>query len=789
MSVHSNDTANTNQIIQKEETTNFIDAGDAHELKMNHITGTDVPLTGLDIPSFMKKPYLFASGTLTPASVVNSVLMTSSVGATLLGNPQWINKMYGFNLVRGDACVKIVVNANPFQAGRLLLHFQPSNVSATRSAMHNATIATKTTQPGVELDLRQSSVTMKVPYVGPKNYYSLSNGAGFTSMDWGTFYLTVIDPLSTGAAGDLSVSWTAYMWFENFELAAPIVPQSRSAKPRSRSLLSVEQEAKDGSRSTSLASISKSISTASGSLSSIPGLGSVMGPLSWASGVAAGVFDYLGWSKPINLDKPMLVNGFRYLANSDGIDCSVPLTIRSDNKVNIIDCCSGRSEDEMSFAFLKQVPSLVSRFTFSETDIADSILYTTTIRPSNLREVSTKTVAGKVATYESGAPFYCMSKVFSMWRGSIVMRLSFVKTDYHSGRLQITFTPSSSLLPTNPTLATGTLAMRTIVDIREFSDVSIELPYLMDVSYLASNVSMGTLQIRVLNPLKAPETAASTITGLIYYHAGEDFEFQAPGSGVGSVAPCVFSPQADMDYTLLKTSAGGLRGKPLDTAFSSMSVGEHFTSIKQLLNRMTPIESNISVGSATSGGEINYWPWHTAIVSMNAATGALALPGTSCDSYSFFSQWFAYYRGAMVVSHNVTNASSGYGDYSIEDNDNVTVPLYATTRGLRPWGTAWNPTTCSSRFTGYHPFYSNMSLNGYALFRVPYYCKTHCSLVPTNLTSYADSVLPESNPVAVLTMTNSSVSAVGIIQIFRAAADDFQLSYFIGTVPILTDYV
>lgn len=790
MSVHSSDSSSIISKTTTDETTTFVDAGDVHELRMGHAVGTGVPTTSTDISRFMEKPYLFASGTLGIGSVVNSLLLTASVGTTLIGNPQWVNKMYGFNLVRGTAVVKIVVNANPFQAGRMLLHFLPGNLNTTKVAMHNATVASKTTQPGVELDLRQSSVTMKVPYVGPKNYYTLSSQTSSDVMDWGTFYLTVLSPLATGSGGDTSVSWTAYMWFEDFELATPIVPQSSaSAKVRGKSLLSVEADSVSNMRSTSMANMAGAVSMAAGTLSTIPILSSIMGPLSWASGVASGVFTYLGWSRPLLLEKPIITNLLRYSGVSDAIDSAVPLSIRSDNQISIIDCCSGRAEDEMSFNFLKQVPSLINSFEFNESQIANDILYTNTIRPSTLYSLSNKTVGAFTATYETGPPIWALSKVFSLYRGSIVLRLSFVKTDYHCGRLQVTFTPSDALVCVEPTLSTGALAMRTIIDLREFSDIEIEFPYLLDSSYVTPDTPIGTLTIRVLNQLKAPETASNSVVALMYFRGGDDFEFQAPYNSEDlSFTPTVFSPQADVDYSLLKTASGNLKGKPLSVAFSEMSVGEHFTSVKQLVSRYSPVVFSQTSYQVGSGDILYYWPFHNSVASMTPVTGVFTVGDFGPDTISFFSQWYAFYRGAINVMPSCNNSfwasvSTQPNSTSILQRSNDKGYLFGSTGVGNP---AWAP----SRL-GFYNGVNVASSGTVAAYRVPYYCRTHCSQVVSSVTSGRSSALLDSNPISTLSLATTTVTSAdgGFIQaLARSTADDFQFSYFMGTVPILVAY-
>jgi hypothetical protein len=108
----------------------------------------------------------------------------------------------------------------------------------------------------------------------------------------------------------------------------------------------------------------------------------------------------------------------------------------------------------------------------------------------------------------------------------------------------VTWTPNKTVTG-GITDLTSTLSLREIIDIREQTEVTLNLPYMIPESYLwtdptaswSGNTSYysGQIDIQILNDLMAPETCPQTIDILVFVKAGPDFEFQVPGQpgGVG----------------------------------------------------------------------------------------------------------------------------------------------------------------------------------------------------------------------------------------------------------------
>jgi hypothetical protein len=206
-------------------TTSFIDnstgvAGDARTSAGIKRSGPP-QFDSNSIREFMAKPGQISTITLS-TQVQGDVLSSFSISSTLLSNTVWMNKIQGYNLFRGTACFRMVVNAQPYQQGQIVMSILPffNSSSASWSQVnyqHNSFIASKMQRPHVKLDLQDTAAEFRVPYVAPTSYYDINADAD----DWGTIDISVLAPLRYGTGGATSVTIDVFMWFEDVEMSAP----------------------------------------------------------------------------------------------------------------------------------------------------------------------------------------------------------------------------------------------------------------------------------------------------------------------------------------------------------------------------------------------------------------------------------------------------------------------------------------------------------------------------------------------------------------------------------------
>lgn len=796
-------------------TTFFADEGTTSKREFTTSTpGDKVTPEMFTICDFLAKPIMLSSGIWSTADTSNTVLYSIDPG-TLINNDfttnltAWYDKIKGFNLIRGTFVLRVSINAMPFHAGAILIHYLPNVQSVLDAgysgfdAMHNVNLTTKTQQPSMEVLASQSSAVFEVPYISPTNWFTIPNSVGTannTSVSWGKIYLTVLSPLATGALQDTTVDYTVYGYWKDIELAAPLVPHSMGKMKMSRKVKAlpprvsaVAAEAEDTDRTVSKAL--STISLATNAMAAIPSLAPVMGPLSWASGVASGIASAFGYSKPLSDSSPMFMSNqtVRYNGVSDGIDTSIPLGLIHNNMTAIADRYTVYDGDEMSFSFLKAVPAFLSSFAFSKSSNAGTVLYTLNGTPRDLYTSGSKTVGTRTVDYRTGPPIWYLAKCFSLWRGSIKVRLKIVKTMFHTGRLQVTWTPSV-LYTTNPTLTNSSYSMREIIDIRDTDEVELLLPFMVEVEYLSTGnqtledmVSSGKLAITVLNELRCPDTVNSSVDVLVYVCGGDDFELQAPvWESEFAYRMNTFSPHMNMSLQqkpedhkvprVIGSNAPILNG--VDS--SSKCIGEHFTSVKQLVNRMTFMNlDSITVTNAT------FDPWFVDNVSLTPVTGALSQPTQGGDLFSYVAKMFMYFRGSARI-HVLGTRTAGFFYHCLVRAEPTTF-VNSTPRLLVGFGTSNSISTSFSKSSAAGVGIANYN-DGITSVSVPYYCKTPVSFVIGKNNS-STSTSASTQPIAYLQSTfNNTTASSGNNVFFRSMKDDFQFSFFIGCPPVILNY-
>jgi len=799
MSDITNTNTNNNGGIDHHVTTAFVDDGVTLTLPFTSGEEDDIVVRATSIPEFLAKPQLISAGVWTTSSSENTQLLTFSVVDKLFTTPVWSKKLETFNLFRGTACVRVQINANPFQQGRLLFHFLPCvaqliDAGTPVGSLYNTDIVVKSTQAHIEIDARDTSVLMKVPYVTPAHFYDKANGG----YDWGNFYLSVMSPLKTGASGDTGVDYSVFMWFEDFELAAPSFTQSsmggmgKKKRKMAKFSAGVESE-KKAMPGTPISDVLAKVSVATGTLGAVPLIGQFMGPVSWAANLASGVASIFGWSKAMDNVVPgiMAKQQQRYAASSDGSETAYPLTLTCDNHLAVNDCCSIRGEDEMSFAFLKRKTALVSTFDWSTSDASGTVKYTKLISPYNLSRLTARVIGSSTAIYSTGPPINYMADQFQLWRGSIKVRISLVKTIFHSGRLMITFNPIVGMGYTQPaiTLAGSTPMLREIVDIRECEEIELTLPFYSPTNYLNWDEVSGSLSITVMSELRVPESAANNVSVLIYYSGGDDLELEVPRS---TTLGGPYTTQSGS--VLISRSIGGDPEKQMSTMFAEQSIGEAFMSIKQILSRFTNLPSTIGLPGPGTGNGTFIWPYSTNVTRSLAAVGTLIDSGIGGDPYTLYAPLYAFYRGSMKIRYRSTGALYRvYSDPSIVGSGGAAlvagttpVPGAGFVWGTTPWSTVGNVNTTSMGIA------SGLDTIEYPAVSVPYASRYHCSLVAPQIgsTVLAFNPVPYSVLKAKIEPSQSVNSVVFAGQssaqdLHKAVGDDFQFSYFMGTVPRL----
>jgi hypothetical protein len=735
-----------------------------------------------EIKDFMAKPYRVVSGNIIPGEPANFTKCSFSIADTIEANDIWKKKIYGYKLIRGTAVVKVVLNATPFQAGRVIGTFLPCYKHMTTSEQNarNTMLGQVTTQPNIELDVIDSSFEMRIPYITPSHWYDRTSGL----YDWGTFFLKILSPLNVGSSGDNSINYAVFLHFEDFELAAPTyTPESGIVKPTIRSRRREQKQAvAPGPISGTLSVVADKAQQLGSIFSFIPGSEAIFNTGAAVASKLADIASIFGYSKPMTNDSTLNMQIFplKYLNNSSGVNPAAVLAYSHDQQIAPVPGIFGTRDDEMSFAYLKTIAGYVTSFTWSKTDVPETQLYDLNVFPPSLLEQKLSTKSTSLIYYRCGSPLFMMARLFDGYRGGVKITLKFVKTKFHTGRLAIQFQPKVTNVPN---IDQAAYIVREIVDLKESDTITLRLPYLFGVDYLHTSYGtqgpdsfdyLGNLRVYVLNELRAPETCSTDIKVLVYAQPDDDFEYVGfsnnkvmpftPESALGAQTKLVTKPMGDSQVT-----AEGL--DPNLTCY-----GDPILSIKQLLVCSRRFAANNN--SVTT--QAYFYPASCAL-SYNT-TGAASVPQTTVanvfgDYIQMLSHGYAFCRGGYRYTCMLDAGSArAYLSPALPYNDWEAEPSGEGSVGSSYQPGATGPSNQNMIFSDTTRSVLDVVVPGYSRcrFRMNRYTK-----VGNTWSNSRSENLPDKYNLALRLYASFIGSSHS-----RAGADDFTLGYFIGFMPL-----
>nr|WLV76344.1 capsid protein [Tomato dicistro-like virus] len=749
------------------------------------------------LASFMQKPVAIATGSITSANLAGSQLFKFGIAASLLGNAIWMDKLRGFMNFRGTAKVRLQVNANPFQAGRLILAYIPQYTHAPRTFTTHLTGLMPITQlPHVEMTLQDTECELEIPYIAPTTHFNLFSGL----YDWGTVFCYIYSPLATGSGGTNQVTYTAWLSFDGFELEVPIVPQARGMTMAKKDIIkkyrvnaiksNLDSEVNEGKGPVS--SILSNVSSIASTLYSVPMLSPIAGPTAWFSNLMSGLASSFGWSKPI-LDTPpcrMYSNPHAYLPNTNATDISNNLGIFADNKVSVMPDVNLSGVDEMAMSFIKRQKSWFQTVSWTSTTLPGPLVQIS-MDPRNfaVSRASLPVGATSKVVPTDYSPIAFLSQFFREWRGSIEIIIKVVKTQYHTGRLIVAFSPDSGV--GSITNSDSNYVHREIIDLRDGSEFCVTIPYCnystyTDTSTFWSDPRM-VLHVNVLNELVAPETCSQSVDLLFEVRGGNDLEFQVPIPFRQSPAQ-IIEPQSGGDDQAIPVLCNNIGGSspygPVSMA-SSLCIGEHVTSILQLCKRYMRMTSGIALAAQSN---MFLYPFTFGGFYSNGVISGGSEGPLNNDYLNAFAACYAHSRGGVryrLVCDPVSEQDATAGSIV-----STLVPYTTATFAPYTLGTANAISSLgiplNQQVTGIDVNFATSFDGAYASgtgVTVPMYSKTFARLNRvqySNLNSSFESQLAPDYSRTGLNFATTGTAFGTATSLFRCASDDFQFSFWLG---------
>lgn len=483
------------------------------------------------IKDFLSRPYKLWTGVFTTSQTRGQIINTFRLPDVMINTSMYKEKIQGFAGFRADVVLRLQANAQRFQAGRLMLHYFPqASTDPIRLFMANQFVSSKSQQPRVDLDLStDQEVEIVIPYSSPLQYLDLNRSLG-TIAD---AFITVYSPLMSSSS--TSVDLTLWAWFTNIELVVPSDPyltftsqsgnRVKSRVSRRRRVFNEEEE----DQAFKMSTLAETLSMSASQVSKIPLLKTVSEPVGWALDWISNVAKAWGWSKVDNhsVTSRMVQNICAFSQNVDGISNSVELGFTSKPRLQQLDNSGGTALDEMAISYICAVPSYISAFTWTTSTARDTPLFFFPMTPYNKsNNINVATVNGSRTLY-SLAPMSYIANMFALWKGSLIATFKFVKTEFHTGRVELIYMPGTDNV--TPVFSNnGEYLLREVFDLRLSNEFCIRLPYISPKLFLSKDEVCGWIYLRVLNELEAPSSVPSSIDVIMELSGGPDLQFQMP---------------------------------------------------------------------------------------------------------------------------------------------------------------------------------------------------------------------------------------------------------------------
>ncbi len=735
------------------------------------------------IKDFLGRPVVFSTGVITTTQGFGDNIVNVDLPTAIYAVNMFAEKLRGFLNFRATVNLRLQANAQRFQQGRLLISYFPQHtLNPKKFDIVDASMTLRTQLPRVEFDFAtDTDVALSIPYVSPTLGYNQRDLTG----PMGRYSVDVYSPL-VSPGGPATVDWTLWIWLTDVELDFPaFTPQS--GKPRRQ----VSKPEPSEMETRPISGILNRVSRAATEFKDVPLLSSIAGTVSWASSILANTASAFGFSNPdvANASSLTHLNLAHDIANVNAIGNSVSLGLLSDNKVEGLPGFSGTDLDEMSFNYLTGIPSYIRSTSWTTAQPHGTAIATFTLSPGHM---SVASASGP--DYEYPTPMCYIANMFAYWRSGFVFTFKFVKTEFHSGRLAVVFSPKY-----NPTFAESRYLYREILDLRESNEFTVTIPYTSTLPYLktsrtalagGSDTIMGYVTVFVLNPLVAPTTVSPTIDMITEVAADETFEVAVPDNVYlqpvlyvpGTGAPTLveeeeFEPQGlgenvqdnskESTYLTPPQSITGIRNNDGGLAAATNCIGEKIVSLRSLAKRAAPI---LDSGAGTN----HITAFRPKLLSLdNCSDNTTVAAVYALDYISMIAPLFNYQRGGLKFHAYVAGATT--------DNYILRAGLATNQLGTTPVVSvvSANISLLQNNSLAIH---TGPPVAGGCSFTIPQYSQTHCEMY--RLYTSATYTLPTDIYCSDLRVFIKGNSGTANTRILRQAADDWSCGFFTGVLPI-----
>jgi hypothetical protein len=377
-------------------------------------------------------------------------------------------KLDNYAFIKCNLKLKIIINASPFYYGVVLVSYKPlpeynPSVTPSNSLFEFIPLSQR---PHIYLYPQNcQGGSMTLPFIYNSQWLP-TTADGISSMgllSYNSFY----DLLNANSVAGSTCDISFYAWADDVEVAGPTT------------ILSLQSTGVDEySHAGTISKPASAMARMTGSLSKVPVIGPFMTATSMGMGAISNIASLFGYTNvPVIDDVHYFKNtNLPHLAATDIGNPVDKLSVDSKNELSIDPSICGVSlSDELNIATFCGRESYVAEFNWASTKVPGDGLYNWHVLPNHFRYVVEPSQRVFYTT-----PSYMVSICFKYWRGDVIYRLKFICTQYHKGRVEISWSPTGY----NFNVANSSNQIYTqILDITETTDVEFRVPYLQSTAY------------------------------------------------------------------------------------------------------------------------------------------------------------------------------------------------------------------------------------------------------------------------------------------------------------------
>lgn len=647
-------------------TTGFQDLAEEKEVMVDVVNNLYTPTTSVNsgISDFLCRPVNIHETTWTLGNPVD----TSFAPWNLFFDHTSIKKKIdNYAFIRCDLHLKFVINASPFYYGAILASYNPLNnfySSATVPAASADVLVPFSQRPNIVVTPQDNEAgEMILPFVYPFEWLKLGSAQDLINM--GRIHIDSFGLLSTVGTSTAPITMQVYAWAENVVLSGLTVDLAVQSDTYHKGPLSKPASA---------------VARATGLLSSIPVIGPFMTATSLAAQSVSDIAAVFGYTKvPVLNDVQAFKNlPFHGLATAEVSDCTERLCIDSKNEMTIDTRVIGDVDsDSLNLSKFVQRKSYLTKFPWAVSDPSGTRIWNTRVTPS-----LSSFVVSTGETIINGTPMWLVANMFDYWRGDIIFEFRVVCSQYHRGRIRVSWDPVGEIATTDEST---TEVFNTIIDISTKTQSTVRVPYTQRSAYqkigkdadevLYNNtgallkdtfdLTNGILTVRVLNELTAPTTVGD-IEILVSVRGAENLEFASPADIPSDLAYyTVQSQEAEADFAGMSTT---------DPNINLVYMGEKVVNLRSLMMRCNYLRTDVT--STSLAGELfhrqitnrrplykGFDPAGINVADENVGAGTAPYNFVENTPYHMISQCFLGERGSFTWKYNLDGA----------DNSSITV--------------------------------------------------------------------------------------------------------------------